>query len=238
MHRRIVSRLADGQRFLIGDAAHLSSPFGGEGLNAGLHDGYDLAWKLAHVLRGDAGRPLIKGYMVERRIADHHVLAVSDDVHQSVVAIAESAREHRELHSAVVDPVTAALTRNSRAMIDVDYWGSPLIADFGAGGTLVGAPRPGQWYPDWLRFAGTTHRVLVFGEMADREALARFNERWSRLAPVTLQPDVPRQRAGLATDGIVLVRPDGHIGFRFPATTPDALAALDAHLASYLVAPN
>ncbi len=52
MHRRIASRFTDGQRFLIGDAAHLSSPFGGEGLNSGLHDGYDLAWKLVTLVFG------------------------------------------------------------------------------------------------------------------------------------------------------------------------------------------
>jgi 6-methylpretetramide 4-monooxygenase / 4-hydroxy-6-methylpretetramide 12a-monooxygenase len=235
MHRRIVSRLADGRRFLIGDAAHLSSPFGGEGLNAGLHDGYDLAWKLAHVLRGDATQALVDGYMFERRLADHHVLAVSDDVHQSVANAADAARQRRELHPSVIDPVTAAQIRNSRAMIDVDYWGSPLINDYGAGGEIARCPRPGQWYPDWSHFAGTTHCVLIFGNVTSREPLARFNTRWSRLAPISENPAVSRERAGLAADGIVLVRPDGHIGFRFPSTTDEALSALDNHLSKYLV---
>src|SRR5262249_11612842 len=74
MHRRIVSRLADGRRFLIGDAAHLSSPFGGEGLNSGMHDGHDLAWKLALVRRGHAGQSRLDAPAAARPSADLDVM--------------------------------------------------------------------------------------------------------------------------------------------------------------------
>jgi 2-polyprenyl-6-methoxyphenol hydroxylase-like FAD-dependent oxidoreductase len=235
MHQRIVSRLADDRRFLIGDAAHLSSPFGGEGLNAGLHDGHDLAWKLALVSRGQARPALLEGYRIERRMADYHVLDVSDQVHLSIIDVASAARERREIQAAVVDPITAALVRNSRAMIDVDYWGSPLVVDYGAGAANATGPRPGKWYPDWTRFGGTTHQLLVFGDIADADSLGRLGRRWSNLVRISHNPTVDPIRAGLPVGGTALIRPDGHIGFRFPGADAAAFAALDRHLSSYLV---
>jgi hypothetical protein len=166
-------------------------------------------------------------------IADRHVLNVSDQVHRSVVDIADAIRQGRELPAAITDPVATALMCNARAMIDVDYAESPLVADYGGSG--VAEPHPGQRYPDWTRFRATSHHMLVFGPVADVEALARLDRRWSGLVEISHNPDVDPDHAGVPAGGVVLIRPDGHIGLRFPSTNAGALTTLDRHLSSYLV---
>jgi FAD binding domain len=88
MHKRIARRLADGRRFLMGDAAHLSSPIAGEGLNSALMDAADIAWKLALVVRGAALRTLLDTYEIERQLADRRVLEVSDMLHRRALGLA------------------------------------------------------------------------------------------------------------------------------------------------------
>jgi hypothetical protein len=118
-------------------------------------------------------------------------------------------------------------------MIDFDYAGSPLVADYGENGTAE--PHPGQRYPDWTRLGGTSHRVLIFGPVTDAASLGRLDRRWSRLVQVSHDPDLDSGRAGVPAGGVVLVRPDGHIGFRSPSAGAGDLAALDRHLTSYLI---
>jgi putative polyketide hydroxylase len=76
---QMAERFRSGSAFLVGDAAHRATPRGGTGMNTAIHDGYDLGWKLAWVLRGWAAAELLDSYEAERRPVSEHNVARSAD---------------------------------------------------------------------------------------------------------------------------------------------------------------
>ncbi|TVP42062.1 MAG: FAD-dependent oxidoreductase [Gemmatimonadales bacterium] len=233
IHRRSAPTYRVGRVLLAGDAAHLQSPAGGMGMNAGIQDAHNLAWKLASVLKGGDADRLLESYDAERRPVVGTVSRYTDLVTRLALQTPPAIRSAVFLlwgAALGVAPLRRAALRRT-AMIDLGYGASPLLRrGISAAGRRLpnpvlqdgGAPpgSPGVRLHDLLPDAAA---ILSVGE--DRElpaglpvqAVIRIGGGGFRDPSGVISGLVPGGR------GWILIRPDRHVGWS--GTDPDAVPA-------------
>jgi 2-polyprenyl-6-methoxyphenol hydroxylase-like FAD-dependent oxidoreductase len=232
---RIASAYGRGRAFIAGDAAHIHPPVGGQGMNTGLQDAHNLAWKLAHVVKGLARPALLASYSAER-------YAVGVDVVQSTSAALNAVLARQAANPAM---------RETQLLIT--YRGSPIVADM-CPDVDAELPAPGDRLPDVYglvqsfvayprrlhEFVGHgRHTLLGYVDSADQQydAFADGCRVLTALLPdaasavlvaapgcevlgdevMTVVTDSAGDFAakyGACGGSVWIVRPDGHIGWR------------------------
>jgi len=132
-HTKLADRYRSGRVLLAGDAAHVCSPAQGHGMNSGLQDAFNLAWKLAVVCAGAAGPGLLDSYEAERRPVGLSITR-SGDIAEQLERFADPAdRAARDagLRSAFADPGSRYHEVVAEAELDISYAGSPIVAGDG-----------------------------------------------------------------------------------------------------------
>jgi len=206
INERKVADYRAGRVFLVGDAAHIHSPAGGQGMNTGMQDAFNLAWKLALAIRRLAApEPLLGSYSAERSEVGRKVLADAGNLTRLAMIRGRLEQGLRNRIGSLVfglAPVRRAMS-NTMAELSIGYPKSPLTATHGPrlAGPAAGARTPVRT-PGAPVGAGDAPRFALCAQATlDSAALiARHGD--------LLSPEI---RAPLEKDGVWLVRPDGYV---------------------------
>ncbi|NDU73155.1 pentachlorophenol monooxygenase [Actinomadura sp. DSM 109109] len=244
-HERCAETFVSGRAFLAGDAAHVYAPFGARGLNSGVQDAENIAWKLAYVRQGWAPPRLLRSYDTERRAAAGENLRVTTRTMEFLVPRTARQRARREaaLEAARTHPDPRTIIDSGRLAEPFWYLDSPLttpagpVEDFPRGPGLVRPPLPGVLCPDGpclvdgeqtrlRRLFGTRFAVLTQGVRAGTLPTGVPHRVYALDAMDT--GGVLRKALHAGPDTVHIVRPDGHLAAVLPSYEPAAVvAALD-----------
>jgi len=234
VHHRVAQQFRKGRAFLLGDAAHIHSPVGGQGMNTGIGDAVNLAWKLAASLKEPRRSWLLDTYEPERIAFARRLVATTD---RAFTAVTSDTTFARFVRTKVIPAVVPALLRlpamrrfafRTVSQIAVNYRDSPLSR--GTAGRLRGGDR----LPWVMSKRGESHnfvaltsmdwQIHVYGDPAPGlRALAD-----GRKIPLHVFPwEAGMKRAGFERNAAYLIRPDGYIGL---ADRGGNASAIDAYL--------
>ena len=228
VHHRVAARFARGRVFLLGDAAHIHSPVGGQGMNTGIGDAINLAWKLAAVLGGRADEALLATYEGERSGFAHRLVATTDRVFTFATAqgkVADLLRTRLApalmARALSLEQVREYLFRTVSQLV-VEYRGSALSA--GTAGRVHGGDRL-PWVEgsldNYASLAAIAWQAHVYGAASEalRAACA------AQGVPLHLFPwSAAHAAAGLERDALYLLRPDTYVALADRSADPAALA--------------
>jgi FAD binding domain len=239
INTRMAPTMCRGRVFLAGDAAHVHSPVGGQGMNTGIQDALNLSWKLAMVLRGTARPELLESYNAERHANARRLLARVGPATKMVSLRHPVAIELRNWVIHVLGELgfSHAMPRIV-SMLDVGYPDSPIVTESHMS-WLSRGPRAGERAPDAEGLLSAGHselqRLFTLWSGDDRHQLLLFSEDSASTPPASALYSITRiVRQGAPSDGSVvdteghahtvyavsnagafyLVRPDGIIAFR------------------------
>ncbi len=215
VHHRVASSFGDGTRFVLGDAAHIHSPVGGQGMNTGIGDAINLAWKLAAVIHGRADDQILGSYAEERIPFARRLVATTDRVFELLAsdgAVAKLLRDDVLPHvmSAVFQFDSARrFAFRTVSQIEIEYRDSSLCQ--GRAGRVHGGDRL-PWIESADNFAplrSLAWQVHVFGgptpqwrAACEELRVPIYSFAWSDAA----------HDAGFAEHAAYFVRPDGYVG--------------------------
>ena len=217
VHHRVASAFRAGRTFLLGDACHLHSPIGGQGMNAGLGDACNLAWKMDAVLRGTAPPQLLDTYEPERRSFAKILVKTTDRMFTLVASQTWIGKFMRKVFVPYIVPIVMSVPFMARnifykvSQCAVAYPTSALSSG------KLGKMQAGERLP-WVRFEDgsdnqepTGHlgwQLHVYGTAPPMIKKMELDGVMLRVFPWAKEVAAK----GLKKDAIYLLRPDGHVG--------------------------